>query len=208
MSNPRETWLKRKKHYTDNPTQASMRTEDQVASHIIKGIGYSPKAIYPLEKALGIQMEWESPVLAHVRAILDAVSKGAFSPRDNLPSDLVLDVRESKDPVKWIDQNADDIADDAVNHGIGTIVVMRCEKTKDVVAYVFVKDNATVPAWLLQPKSLLFDKKRELQIWCRKAKQLFYDMARYMNWELPEIEDQDERKEDPYVPVGFDAVHQ
>ena len=205
MSNPRETWMKRKKHHADGVSQVSMRTEEQVANHIVRGLGYSTKAVYPIEKAIGIQLDWELPLMTHVRTILNVVSNGAFSPQDGNPADIVLDVREAKDPVKWIEQNMQDIADDAINHGIGTIVVMRCEKTKDVVAYVFVKDNITVPMWLLQPKSLLFDKKYEMQIWCRRAKQLFCDMARYMRWELPVIEGYQEEKEVPYVPVGLAA---
>lgn len=199
-------WLRRRKFYDDNATMASMKAEDQVARHILRGLGYTANAIWQVEKALGIEMDYEAPALQHVRQILDVVSHGAFTPGENAKSDLTLDVREAKNGRKWIADNMEDLAEEAVLHGIGSIVVVRDPDPKRLCAFVLVHDCQTVPMWLLQPESLLLDKKYEMQVWCRQTKPLFYDMARYLQWELPDVDEsfQQEKEEAPYVPVGFD----
>ena len=206
MADPRETWLKRRKFYKDNVTSATMKADDQAARHIIRGLGYTANAFWQVERALSIDIDYDAPVIQHVRQILDVVSHGSFTPGDGTPSDLTLDIREAKNGRKWVEDNIDDLAEEAVTHGIGSIVIVREDDPKHLCAYVFIHDNPTVPVWILQPGAMLLDKKAEMQIWVRPVKPLFYDMARYMQWELPDIDEsyQSPKEEAPYVPVGID----
>jgi len=197
---------KRRQFYKDSATIATQKAENQAARHIISGLGYASNALWHIEKAIGLEMEEEATELQHARAILDAVSGGSFTPSEIAPSKLTLDVREEKNSKKWILTNFEDLAEEAARHEIGSIVIIRDQDPKRLLAFAIVQDVQTVPMWLLQKDSLLLDKRFEMQVWCRHTKPLIYDMARYLRWDLPTLDGQfqAEKKEDSYVPIDID----
>lgn len=206
MGDSRAAWLRRRQFYRDNATMSTMRADDQIARHIMRGLGYRPEAFWKIERALGIDIGYDEPMILHVRLILDAVSNGMFTPSETSPAAIVFDTRESKNPRKWLEDNMEDIASSAVDHSVGCIMSIRNTDTRKPVSFAIVHDLQTVPMWLLQRESMLVDKRFEMQAWCRNTEDLFHDMARYMSWDLPILDDTDQRqdKEAPYVPICID----
>lgn len=182
-------WQKRRNFYKQMATVASARTEDQVADNIFTGLGFKANNLWKVEASMGVSIDDELPKIQHARTILNVVSHGKFSVHEG-KSQILLDVKDVKDMKKWLDKYGEEYAYEADDREIGVIVCVRGSDPKSLRAVVFVKDTApVVEPWLLQPESMLLDRKYGAQIWCRKVAPLFRDMSSFLGWDLPGEDD-------------------
>ena len=125
--------------------------------------------------------------------ILDAVSLGEFDTGSS-SCKFVMDVRPmEKGGVFWAnDDEFRELSDIANTAGMGLLMFGRKPArgaSDECVACLMMRDCMDVPPWLLQPVSVLKERKFGTMAWMRRADEMIASMAEFRNWDVPKPED-------------------
>lgn len=183
-------WKDRAEAYKEIGSIAGKRDDDFCARRILRGIGWTERGLPKLCMLTGVPYDGAEPLISLVRKVLDAVSLGSFD--QGVSRKFILDVRTMSKGACWADgDELRELCEISSTVACGMIVL--CRRTvkggnDECMAFVFLKDEPDIPAWIMQPLSLLKERKNGFMIWERKAEELFGSMVEFLHWEVPSAE--------------------
>lgn len=156
------------------------KCEDLVARRMAKGLGFSLSNVSRLEKALGLKIDYDRPLIEHMGIILSRVSAGAAAmekePRlkwrvkvlhDEISKQTYLDNKG-----KWVSYT-----------GKNLIVMGRKAGTTEGIAYVVVNED-DIPECLKLPVCTLVDREKGKMVFLKEVENLFHDLVVTEKWSL------------------------
>lgn len=187
------SWKDRAEAYKEIGSIAGRRDDDFCARKILRGLGWTERGLPLLCMRTGVRYDGAEPLINLARKILDAVSLGEFDTGSS-SCKFVMDVRPmEKGGVFWAnDDEFRELSDIANTAGIGLLMFGRKPArgaSDECVACLMMRDCMDVPPWLLQPVSVLKERKFGTMAWMRRADEMVASMAEFRNWDVPKPED-------------------
>lgn len=161
------------------------KCEDLVARRIAKGLGFPVSKITKVEKAFGIKMDYDRPLIEHLGEVISIFSSGQAAMENRLRLKYRMMVLHGEISNKTYEDNKEKWLSYA---GRNLVVMGRKAGTTDGIAYVVVNED-DIPECLKQPKCTLVDREKGKMVFVKEVENLFRDLVVTEKWSL-DLEEQ------------------
>ena len=172
-------WIERRQN-----AGGDSKCEDLVARRIAKGLGFSAanNSLPWVEKALGVKVDYDAPLIDHIALILLRVSSASAGVNDFGEPRIEWRIKVLHNEIS--NKTYEDNKEKWLNYSGKNLIVMgRKAGTNEGIAYVVVNED-DIPECVKLPKCTLVDRDKGKMVFLKEIENLVRDLVVTEKWSL------------------------